>query len=983
MDNQPGKNLKPNGDDSHRDDKNGSSSHVEDITVADIPLLSSSKAYNAKDPDSHRKPFADNGTINLQAVSRWVDLAIRQRVGPALPSVDDLEDVRFNLVHDLPPSLQHPSDVFQDLLRIPTAVSSAKLSKHYYGFVSGSTLPIAEAANQLVSAMDLNVMVHDANTSVAVDIEAATLQMLLQLLDLPEADWQGRTLTTGATGSNILALAAARDTLVNRLLERGFPNRGLTVASRGLVGACAIVGVRNVKILSQKAHSSVYKAAGILGLGRGCVSECGLKDEPWKWDWEKVQAELDDEVAICIAVVSCGEVDTGRYGTEGEEDMRTLRGMMDLTKHGGWIHVDGGKCNHFPSPYSIAVANTRTAFGIFGRCLPISPEFAIQRAGCSGLEYADSIGADAHKLLNVPYETAFLFTRHASSLTDICSNGSAAYLATVPAGGIISPLNTSLENSRRFRTLPIYAVLLNLGRSGLAQLFASQILLARAIATHLHEQYSEEFELLPVPKQGESFEDQLRQVGIIVLFRAKDEELNKVLTDRINSHKDIFVSGTSYRGKKAVRIAVSGWDIDYIGGSSSDVAVICGVLDRVLEEWKEEQVENEKAWEKEVEEIVHWNEGSPKPKKEVKDIKEARRESLAEAAEVVNRFSDLHEKDGLYEVQTNENQDSEQQKAANLEKADEIAHLLKRTRIKPDVVKDGSCDVQNFEKDGSYEVQNKEDEKIAHLLKKTRIKPSQEEDGSCEVQGYEQEGKPSFDTISDDEQEQHTATLHVEDVAKQADQQRKRSIVYVSDHGMAPATRVASHEAQEMREAFASGAPTFLAQDVGDTGALEPSTNLKAPLRCERERESARIKSARGSNSPYTVHASRMPVVPHSPLTAPVDGDYFDEDISEIQVNDLKGEENGDVVDHVKENQTIVENVNKDEIKKALDAGISPFSGVVDENSQQPSYSQESTEKHEIEDDEGPKGRKTQFGGQDTCSPTSPRKLVPVLENFD
>lgn len=345
MDNQPGKKLSPNGRKSYGVDKNGPTVHVTDITVADVPFPSSSKASNFKDPNSHLKPFADNGTINLQTVSRWVDSAIRQRVGPALPSVDDLEDVRFNLVHDLPPSLQHPSDVFRDLLRIPTAVSSAKLSKHYYGFVSGGTLPIAEAANQLVSAMDLNVMVHDANTSVAVDIEAATLQMLLQLLDLREKDWQGRTLTTGATGSNILALAVARDTLLNRLLERGFPNQGLTVANRGLLGACSMVGVKNIKILSQKGHSSVYKAAGVLGLGRGCVVECGMEGESWRWDWNKVQAELDDDSAVCVAVVSCGEVDTGRYGTQGEDDMRTLRDMMDLTRHGGWLHVDGGKSN--------------------------------------------------------------------------------------------------------------------------------------------------------------------------------------------------------------------------------------------------------------------------------------------------------------------------------------------------------------------------------------------------------------------------------------------------------------------------------------------------------------------------------------------------------------------------------------------------------------------------------------------------------------
>lgn len=643
---------------------------------------------------------------------------------------------------------------------------------------------------------------------------------------------------------------------------------------------------------------------------------------------------------------------------------------------------------HFFLPYSMMFTNTTAAFGIFGRCLPSTPEFAIQRAGCAGLDYADSIGADAHKLFNVPYETAFLFTRHASSLTDICSNGQAAYLATMPAGGIISPLNTSLENSRRFRALPIYAVLLNLGREGLAKLFASQILLARAIAQHIHEQYSEDFKLLPALKVGETLEDQLKQIGIIVLFRSKEEELNKVLTDRINSHKDIFVSGTSYEGKKAVRIAVSGWDIDHSNNANSDVTVVCSVLDKVLHDWQVEQAESEKAWEKEVEEMVHWNEGSPKPQQKVKELKEERRESLVKAAEVVNRFSDLHRRDGENkgepcEVQSNEDQDNKQQKEANLEKADEIAHLLKRTRMKPDVVADGFCDVQDFEKYGSCELQNNEDEEIAPQLRKTRIKPSQEENGSCEVQGYGQKGKSSFDTISDDEQEQQTATLHIEDVAKKNEQQRKRSIVYVSDHGMAPVTRVSSHEAQEMREAFANGAPTFLAQDVGDTGALEPSTNSKGPLRCEKERESARINSARSSNSPYSVHASRMPVAPHSPLTAPVDGDYSDEDISEIKVNYLKGEENGIVVEHVKENQVIVDDMNKDEIKKALDAGISPFSGLVDESTQQPSSSKESTEKHEIEEDESPKGTKTPLDGQGTCSPTSPRESIPMLENLD
>lgn len=215
-----------------------------------------------------------------------------------------------------------------------------------------------------------------------------------------------------------------------------------------------------------------------------------------------------------------------------------------------------------------------------------------------GLQYADSIGADAHKCLNVPYESAFLFTRRAESLIEVCTNGAAAYLATAELDNIISPLNTSLENSRRFRALPIYAVLLNLGRSGLAKLFASQILLARAIAERIHDDYSSHFELLPLPKADEDWQTQLHQIGIIVLFRGKDEELNKTLTDRINSERTIFVSGTMYGGRKAVRIAVAGWDIDYSNDSLGDAAVVCDVLDRVLTEWKHKKAQTLKLKEK-------------------------------------------------------------------------------------------------------------------------------------------------------------------------------------------------------------------------------------------------------------------------------------------------------------------------------------------------------------------------------------------------
>ena len=116
--------------------------------------------------------FDGNGGINLSGVSKAMEMAIQGRVGQALPDLAAVSSVRKKIVHQLPEYGEDCETLFNRLLTIPQAVSSAKLSNHYYGFVSGSTLPIAEAANSMVGAMDLNVMVHDPNTSVAVDIEA-------------------------------------------------------------------------------------------------------------------------------------------------------------------------------------------------------------------------------------------------------------------------------------------------------------------------------------------------------------------------------------------------------------------------------------------------------------------------------------------------------------------------------------------------------------------------------------------------------------------------------------------------------------------------------------------------------------------------------------------------------------------------------------------------------------------------------------------
>jgi hypothetical protein len=70
----------------------------------------------------------------------------------------------------------------------------------------------------------------------------------------------------------------------------------------------------------------------------------------------------------------------------------------------------------------------------------------------------------------------------------------------------------------------------------------------------------------------------LRQTGIIVLFSAKDDVVNDTLIQRINGQNRIYVSGTVWAGRKAVRIAVAGWRIDV----ERDMKVIADVLETAL-----------------------------------------------------------------------------------------------------------------------------------------------------------------------------------------------------------------------------------------------------------------------------------------------------------------------------------------------------------------------------------------------------------------
>ena len=494
---------------------------------------------------------------------------LRRQSSTVLPEPSILETSRSTLIQNIPEHGRGIAGTTNHLLQdIAPALNASSLSPNYYGFVIGGVTPAARVADNLVSTYDQNPSVHLPDQTVASNVEDNALRLLMDLLRFDQKEWSG-TFSTGATASNVLGLACGREYVLNeRIKSRLGPDSEESVGSLGLLKACRLAGVEEINILTTMAHSSLFKASSILGLGRACVHNVGTSNGNITFDLQELEQQLQSghHDSASIVVVSCGEVNTGFFATHSLAEVQALRNLCD--KYGAWLHVDG-------------------AFGLFARLLDGSPEFETVAQGARGLTLADSIAGDGHKMLNVPYDCGFFFCRHPSIAQQVFQNPNAAYLNTKNAATdtIQSPMNIGIENSRRFRGLPVYATLMAYGREGYTNMLKRQIRFARAVAAHFYDHAN--FELLP----KDVFSDRAtidQHVFIIVLFRAKNIALNDTLVKRMNASSKMYVSGTVWDDCPASRIAVSNWQVD----PARDLNVVRTVLENVLSEWSKESPRN-------------------------------------------------------------------------------------------------------------------------------------------------------------------------------------------------------------------------------------------------------------------------------------------------------------------------------------------------------------------------------------------------------
>ncbi len=391
--------------------------------------------------------------------------------------------------------------VIADLARATAGGLCATTGPRWFGFVDGGTLPVALAADWLTSAWDQNAGLAICSPAAAI-AEEVVAGWMVELLDLPRQASVG--FVTGGQMANFTCLAAAR----GELLRRG----GWDVSERGLWGAPPVR-----VLLGEQAHATIFSALRMLGMGTA-VAQAIDADDQGRMHAGALASMLGRSSGPTLICASAGNVNTGAFDP--------FDAIADAAgEHGNcWIHVDG-------------------AFGLWAAAAPG------RRDLLAGAARADSWTVDGHKWLNVPYDSGIAIVR------DAAAHRSAAAVAApyLVAGdeGRGDGARYVPEASRRARGFVLYATLRALGRDGVAAIVERCCEHARRMA-----------DLLAASDDIAVLNDVVLN-QVLVRFPAATREggdaRTRTVIEAVQRDGTCWVSGTSWRGRAAMRISIVNW----------------------------------------------------------------------------------------------------------------------------------------------------------------------------------------------------------------------------------------------------------------------------------------------------------------------------------------------------------------------------------------------------------------------------------------
>jgi glutamate/tyrosine decarboxylase-like PLP-dependent enzyme len=448
-------------------------------------------------------------------------------------------ELRARLAGPLPETGEETASVLRELAAgaDPGLVGSA--GPRYFGFVIGGGLPAALGADWLTSAWDQNAGTYSVSPAAAV-VEEVAAAWLLELLGLPATASVG--FVTGCQMAHVTALAAARHALLAR--------SGWDVEELGLAGAPPL------RILAgSEAHASLFRALRLLGLGTRNV--------------ERVESDGQgrmDPLVLARRLEAAGAASRGHASTPGRSkhgaptlicaqvgniNTGACDPLADIAalarRHGAWLHVDG-------------------AFGLWAAASPRLRHLV------AGAVLADSWATDAHKWLNVPYDSGIVAVAD-SSVHCAAMTTTASYLVQHEGRDAIDWVP---EFSRRARGFAIYAALRSLGRRGAAALVERCCDHARLMAERL------------AAGPGVDVLNEVVLNQVLVRFQpphGKDgraaDELTRAVIRRVQRQGVCWLGGTTWHGMAAMRVSVCNWSTTAEDAELSAAAILSALREEL------------------------------------------------------------------------------------------------------------------------------------------------------------------------------------------------------------------------------------------------------------------------------------------------------------------------------------------------------------------------------------------------------------------
>jgi len=408
----------------------------------------------------------------------------------------DPQALRDRLHKELTPDGLPPLQVINELARDARDGLLNSANGRFFGWVIGGGIPVSIAADWLTSAWDQNAAAYACSPSAAI-IEDVVAYWLKDILGLPKQ--ASYAFVTGCQMAHVTALAAAR--------HKVLADKGWSAEKQGLAGSPPI------RVLVGEHHETLLRALRHLGIGTNAVVPVGMEDDG-TINVAALKTELEKNPAMpTIVSLAAGDLNRGAFDP--------IDVVCDLAHaHNAWVHIDG-------------------AFGLW---VASSKRF---RHLVKGIEKADSWATDAHKWLNVPYDSGIAFVADPES-HKIAMTIPAPY--KVEVDNVRDQFEWGPEWSRRARGIPLYAALRTLGRNGIAEMIERCCDLTRDFVLELGKLPGVEVLTTPIINQG------------LVRFLDPDGD-HDTRTDEvinlINASGEAWFGPTVWNGMRVMRISLS------------------------------------------------------------------------------------------------------------------------------------------------------------------------------------------------------------------------------------------------------------------------------------------------------------------------------------------------------------------------------------------------------------------------------------------